>query len=653
VSRDLRLDDLYALQIPEQPALSPDGSHIAYVLTTADRAADRNQRAIWLVAADGQAARKLTDGPADTNPTWSSDGRLAFLRIVDDVPQLFQLCVDTGDVQQLTSMPWGVGIPEFSPDGHRIALTAGVPVAQDDARDAAAELPMATDRLDYQSDGEPWRRGIRRHIHLLDLGDPSGGAIRQLTRGDWDASTPSWSPDGTRLAFTADMDFDSDLTRTRAVYTISADGQDETPQLVGPSTGHLGSVQWIGERALLAGGRTDTRTGHDSLWRIEIATGRLVDLTAGLDRSIMRGAVGYPGARPHPIDGGRTILFCARDRGCTQLFAVPVTGGSARLILGGDGRVVTGMSTVGSTIAVALTTSRSFGEIVVTDTDGGDQRVCTSHGRTIANIRVRERVEREFRISDGTRVHGWLLRDPAAPTPAPLLLDIHGGPHNAWNGSADPVHLYHQLLVARGWTVLLVNPRGSDGYGEQFYTQNVGAWGRGDAADFTEPVDQLIAEGIADPARLAVTGYSYGGFMTCYLTAHDNRFAAAVTGGPVTDLISDSGTCDEAQYMADAEMGAQSWSDPALYWELSPIRAVKGVSTPTLILQGNDDLRCPRGQAQQWFAALRQRRVPTRLVLYPGASHLFPYQGRPSHRIDYNRRLIDWLEAFTPRKDAH
>ena len=141
-------------------------------------------------------------------------------------------------------------------------------------------------------------------------------------------------------------------------------------------------------------------------------------------------------------------------------------------------------------------------------------------------------------------MQGWLIRDPDAAGPGPVLLDVHGGPHNAWNGAADPAHLYHQVLAERGWTVLIVNPRASDGYGEAFYAATTGAWGVSDAPDFLEPLDALVAEGIADPARLAVTGYSYGGYMTCYLTSRDGRFAAAVAGGCVSDLSSMAGTSD-------------------------------------------------------------------------------------------------------------
>ncbi len=270
----------------------------------------------------------------------------------------------------------------------------------------------------------------------------------------------------------------------------------------------------------------------------------------------------------------------------------------------------------------------------------------TGHGASAGDAAVYPRAEREFTVSDGTLVHGWLMRDPAASGPQPVLLDIHGGPHNAWNGAADEVHLYHQELVARGWSVLLLNPRGSDGYGEAFYTAALGGWGEADAKDFLEPLDQLVAEGLADPDRLAVTGYSYGGYMTCYLTSRDRRFAAAVAGGVVSDLVSMVGSSDAGHFLAVHEFEALPWEDGAGYQAMSPLARVDQVSTPTLIVQGAADVRCPIGQAQQWHTALRERGVPTRLVLYPDSAHLFILDGPPSHRLDFNRRIVDWLEQY-------
>jgi CubicO group peptidase (beta-lactamase class C family)/poly(3-hydroxybutyrate) depolymerase len=271
----------------------------------------------------------------------------------------------------------------------------------------------------------------------------------------------------------------------------------------------------------------------------------------------------------------------------------------------------------------------------------GDETVLTAHSPADLDLYVPQ--ERTFTVSDGTTVHGWLLHDPEATLPAPVLLDVHGGPHNAWSPAASPARLYHQMLAAQGWAVLLLNPRASDGYGEDFFTAALGAWGLADERDFLEPLDHLVAEGLADPDRLAVCGYSYGGFMACWLTGRTDRFAAAVAGGVVSDLTSMAGTSDFGHLMARQEIGALPYADTELTAAQSPYSYVDKVTTPTLILHGAADDRCPVGQAEQWFAALRARGVPAQLVLYPGASHLFIMDGRPAHRLDFSRRLVEWV----------
>jgi len=340
---------------------------------------------------------------------------------------------------------------------------------------------------------------------------------------------------------------------------------------------------------------------------------------------------------------GHTVLFCARDRGCTHLYRVAETGGAAAPIVAGPGRNVSGLSVANGRAAFVLGTASSFGEVVSVELSTGEELRHTDHGVSMQRA-LHPRVEREFVISDGTRVQGWLMRDPSATQPQPLLLDVHGGPHNAWNAAADEVHLYHHELVTSGWTILLLNPRGSDGYGERFFTAVAGGWGVDDARDLLEPLDALVSEGIADPSRLAVTGYSYGGYMTCYLTSRDTRFGAAVAGGLVSDLVSMAGTADNRRGLSQSAFGGDWWTTRARYEEMSPLTFVDKVQTPTLILHGEADARCPLGQAQQWHTALRERGVPTRLVIYPGGSHLFIIDGRPSHRLDYNRRVVGWVK---------
>ncbi len=639
MARHLTIDDLGRIAVPEQPALSPDGAQVAYVVRTNDLDADRVVRTLWIVDVDGGEPRQLGAGPDDAGPAWSPDGtRLAYLGSTGEGPaQVRLLPPDGGEPTPLTDLPLGAGAPVWSPDGRALAFTAPV-----QPPDFDADAPVVAERLGYQADGEGLRRGRRNHLHLLRL---DSGACVQLTAGEFDAAWPAFSPDGSRLAFSAAMDPDADLTRRREAYLIDPAATEPEPELVGSADGWAGPLSWSEDgSALLVAGTQGAPNAHYALLRVPLDGGATTDLSAPLDRSVMYGAPGYPGATPLPAGDGTDVLFCAGDKGCTHLYRVAEDGGEPRALVAGPGRNVSGLSVAAGRAAFVLGDSATLGEVATVDLASGEERVHTSHRDSLTGIEPFPRVERWFTIGDGTQVQGWLMRDPAAAGPQPLLLDIHGGPHNSWSASLDDWHLYHHELVARGWTVLLLNTRGSDGYGERFYTALLGGWGVNDARDFLDPVEELVAEGIADPERLAVTGYSYGGYMTCYLTSRDDRFAAAVTGGPISDPTSEAGTADNGQGLVVSEFDGLPWEDRERYAEMSPLTQVERVDTPTLILQGGDDVRCPVGQAQQWFTALRQRGVPTRLVLYPGASHVFIVNGRPSHRIDYGRRVVDWVE---------
>ncbi|MEU4292843.1 serine hydrolase [Kribbella sp. NPDC026596] len=634
MTRRMRIDDLTGLVVPSQPALSPDGSRIAYVVRTLDAEEDRNVDRLWLVPTDGGTARQLTSGPSDTGPVWSPDGsRLAFLRD----GQLAVLAADGGEPESVTDLALGAGAPAWSPDGTRLAFSAPVDPA------GGASGPLVSDGLDYQADGAGLYGAARAQLHVI---EPETRKLSQLTDGSESVGALSWSPDSTTIAFARRVGTDSDLRYRTAVHTLAVDDPKAKPQVIALTEGVAGTVDYSSDgSALLVVGWLGDPEGHASLLRVPLDGGEIVDLSASLDRNVMPGAAAYPGGRPHEHEG--RVYLCVRDRGCSNLWSVALDGSDARPVIAGDGRVVSGLSVAAGKAASALATPTSYGEICVVDLASTDLKVLTEHGAAVSEVELFLREERTFTISDGTSVSGWLVRDPERTGPSPLLLDIHGGPHNAWNAAADEVHLYHQELAARGWTVLLINPRGSDGYGSAFYNGVKGGWGVADGNDFLEPVDQLVAEGLVDRDRLAVTGYSYGGFMTCWLTGHDDRFAAAVAGGVVSDLVSMGGTSDEGHFLNVLELNGTPWAEPERFAAMSPITNVSAVRTPTLVLHGGADVRCPVGQAQEWHTALRQLGVPTRLVLYPDASHLFIVSGPPSQRLDYNRRVVDWVEQYT------
>ncbi len=644
------VDDLLSIPLPEQPALSPDGSRVAFVLRTTDREADRDVRALWQVGAEGGDPLPLTRGTADTTPVWSPDGtQLAFLRAQEGPAQVWLLPASGGEAHALTTLPLGAGAPVWSPDGARIAFTAPVDSAAlpDEGAEtiiARRSAPTASDRLGYKVDGAGHLGTLVQQLHVVDV---ATGATTVLTRGRAHASDPFWSPDGSRLAFSMSADDDADLTLRIQVFTTSSTDPNEAPTLLGPSDVQATPMGWTADgRSVLVAGKLGTAVGNDSLLLFPLDGSAPVDLTSSLDRNVMPGGPGYPGGMPQFADAD-TLVFCLRDNGYSHVYRTALDGSGARPLLDGTANV-SGLSVAGGTAAVVVATPDSFGDLALLDLSDGSTRTLTSYGTTELELFPAE--ERRFTISDGTVVTGWLRRDPAAHGPLPLLLDVHGGPHNAWNGAADLIHPYHQVLAARGWAVLTLNPRGSDGYGDAFYSAVSGGWGVNDQNDFLEPIDQLVAEGLADADRLAVTGYSYGGFMTCYLTSRDDRFAAAVAGGVVTDLFSMGGTSDFGHFLSLKENGGLPWRDEELISAQSPFTHVDKVTTPTLILHGAADDRCPVGQAEQWFAALRERDVPARLVLYPGGSHLFPLSGPPSHRADFSQRVMDWIEQYAPAK---
>lgn len=620
----LSLDDLYRLAIPSDPQTRPDGTAVAYTLTTADQDTDENRSEIWL-AAPGARPRRLAEGSC---PRWSPDGRtLAFLKPVDGRPQIHLLPMDGGEPRAVTSAPLGAGAPVWSPDNTKIVY--GGPHGTVDPH-----APVVADRLDYKADGPGLLRGVTSHLFVVDLAAADPEATVQVTEGDFHAGSPAWSPDGRQLAFVAATEPDRDLVPAGAVYVVDAAG-GESKRLTDAAVICTG-VWWLADRLVITGFRGEP-VGHARLFTLVpdaeepeagSPAGGLPELRTGLDRNVMTGAPGYPGAPPQLLDGD--LLFCARDGGCTHLYRLPGEEGAAVKVVGGD-HTVAGVSAAAGHLAYVAATPYSSGDVYL------DGERLTDHA--LDGVELFEPRARVFTAQDGTRVEGFVLRDETVDGPGPLLLDVHGGPHNAWAPVFDGAHLYHQVLAARGWTVLTLNPRGSDGYGEAFYTAALGAWGVSDSQDFLGPLDDLVAEGVADPERLAVAGYSYGGYMTCWLTSRTGRFKAAVPGGCVSDLASMAGTSDAGYFLKRYECVGD-------LVEQSPFTRVEQVSTPTLILHGDADERCPVGQAEQWFAALREREVPVRLVRYPGASHLFIVEGRPSHRYDYNERIVAWLEQW-------
>lgn len=621
------LSRLCQVPVPSGAVMSADGRRIAYVLRTVDEDADAYHRAIWTIDADGGVPTYCTDG---SSPTWSPDGRqLAVLK----ENQLWLIDPDTGDGRQLTDRELGAGDAAWSPDGTRIAFSAAVELKRDDGTPYVASDPVVTRRLGYRDGGI---RGCRRpHLFVIEL---ATGETTQLTDGDWSAHSPVWSPDATQLAFAGLQDARTDNSLSTAPFVLTPGGE---PQRVGTED-MLRALTWAPDGNALIMARLAARSEtQPRLLRVPLDGSAATDLLDGID-------YGSTLLAPTTTADGR-VLTTVNERATTRVYELD----PLRAITDEEQIWITALSTAtpppatthaattrSATARAAITFASpdTYGEVAALDLSTGVRKVLTSYTADALHDLEWARPEpRTFQISDGTTVSGWLFQ---ADKPGPLLLDIHGGPHGWWAPLMQLGQLYQLALVAAGWSVLLLNPRGSDGFGDDFHAAVYARQGFGDEPDLLEPIDQLVAEGIADPDRLAVAGYSYGGYMTNWLTAHTTRFRAAVSGGGMCDLVSLGGTADVGVGMMDLIYGG---TDPAVLRAQSPYESVQDVRTPTLILHGADDDRSPVGQAEQWFAALHTQEVETELVLYPGAGHLFLSSGRPSHRLDYSRRTFAWL----------
>ena len=648
VTRRLTFDDLYRLVLPSDPQLSPDGAKVAYVVTTVDRENDSYKTSIWLAAADGGTPIRLSSGPNDSSPRWSPDGTaLAYLAppAKDERPQIHLLPAAGGSARKLTDLKGGAGPAVWSPDGTKIAFGAGIDVIGGDAN-----APLVVDRLGYKADGTGLVKGRRQHLFVTDV---ASGTSVQLTWGNDSASMPAWLG-GDELIYVArtGSEAERDLRTTSSVFALKTAGGKARRVIAGDVQAAAPRLTSDG-RVLFAGSLTESPS-HSRLYTVPVEGGEPTDIAPSFDRNVMVGGPGYPGALPQLAADG-SVVFCARDRGCTHVFSTPIGGGQPTRVVGGWDRSVSGLSIASAAgrMAYIISTPTSPGEVCISAIDGSDERQLTNFATdALTDIELFAPVERTFTAPDGTEIHGWIVRDPDLEGATPLLLDAHGGPHNAWGPTFDGIHLYHQTLAADGWTVLYVNPRGSDGYGEAFYTAVAGAWGTSDIDDFLAPLDALVADGTADATRLAVTGYSYGGYTTCWLSARTDRFAAAVTGGCVSNLASMFGSSDAGYWLGLHETGGLPFADAELYRTHSPITYVDQVTAPTLILHGESDDRCPIGQGEEWFAALRARDVPVEMVRYPGASHLFIVSGKPSHRIDYSRRVDNWVKTHVAGADG-
>jgi dipeptidyl aminopeptidase/acylaminoacyl peptidase len=649
--------DLLAFKTIPELDLSPDGARVAYVVSWIDTEKDEYRSTIHVAPTEGAGAAEFTRGPTrDSAPRWSPDGtQLAFLSDrAGEERQLYVMSVRGGEPRQLTGVAGNAGSASWSPDGTKIAFSARISLEarpeDAGARERWAQRPRHVTKAQYKTDGHGYTFDARSHLFIVDV---ATGETKQLTDGDFEDRAESWSPDGRQIAFSRTRGGKNEYSWSDIwVIDVASRAALRLTENVGRAT----SPTWSPDGTTIACYGSDAQVpglGDPMVrvWTVPSAGGQPRRLTERYDRGAM--LLPPPTVTPGPIwskDNG-SVTFIAGDHGNMHLVRAAIGDGSTTVVVGGERQIAYASGRPGLGIAFAAGVLAAPSDLYVTAWDGGGERRLTQLNKELLSQLVPVHGERRtFTSPHGGTVEGWLFLPAERRGPSPLLVDIHGGPQSFMGNIFSLTYFYRYLLASRGWAVLALNPTGSGSYGSEFAHGIRGKWGDHDLAEQLAAVDQLVAEGIADPDRLAVAGYSYGGFMTSWTIGHTDRFKAAVVGAPVVNQESFFGTSDIGMWFAPWEMGAGITEGREAFRRMSPINYVDKVTTPTLVLHGEADERCPIGQGEELFTGLvAAGKVPTEFVRYPGGSHMFIAQGRPSHRVDFNRRVVDWITRHTSR----
>ena len=641
MSRLVDADDVFRVRWPDCPRLSPDGRWLVYLVSSLDRERDVMVTHLWAQPLDGGPASRLTpDGASDTAPAWRPDGgALALVSTRSGQRQIWTVDMASGAARQITHAPSGADEPAWSPDGSRLAFVASVP-----AREPTPGLITANR---YKADGA----GLvpLRYKQVWTVAADGASQPVALISGEWDSWAPRWSPDGRWIACLSNR-------RDAALSDIVV-----MPAAGGPSrclTGGMGQVRalaWAPDSqslAFIGHNRGHAQGVNLGVWTVGLDGARPRLLTGLLDRSAgltvraddMRGLAApdlawVEGEPPR-------ILFIFANGGRSPLASVGLDEQTGVLVGGARAVLAFDVDPAGGRLAFVASDALHPGEVYLTGLDGqGERAVTTLNADWLNEVRLSRPEPMPFRADDGQMVDAWLVRPPDAlpGQPRPLVLQVHGGPHYPLG---ERFYLEFQRLAAQGYLVLYVNSRGSQGYGEAFATAIQGAWGERDYQDLMQAVDAVVAAGAADPVRLAITGVSYGGYMTHWTIAHTDRFRVAVSENGISNLVSVYGTTTGGQRFWEWELEGAPWEAPDVYRRLSPLTYVERVRTPLLLIHAELDCNCPIGQSEELFTALTRLGRDVALARIPGEGHLMNLVGKPSRRQQRTATLDAWLARY-------
>jgi dipeptidyl aminopeptidase/acylaminoacyl peptidase len=650
--RPITIHDYFQIRPVSDPQLSPDAQFVTYSVQNRLLKEDKNEDRIWMVpTAGGEAIALTAAGVSSSHARWSPDGKsIAFLSARDEgKTQLWLLPRHGGEAERFTDTPQDVEDFAWSPDSRRLVLVLrdpspeeleaakekkDNPAARKEKEKPKTQKPRVIDRLQFKQDEIGYLDRRRTHLYRFDL---AARSLTQITSGDFDDSEPAWSPDAKLLAFSSNRAKpDPDASYDINIWVVPADNSDEGahPTQVTTNPGADTAPAWSPD------GKWITYVTQLEPRLFDYATKRIAISPAnGGAAKVLTLAFDRMSTVPRFSPDGKFIYFIADDDGTQNLCRIPATGGELTRPV--SGRLMVNdyaLAKTGEIVAQVATVDRP--DELFTIPKGKLTQITHTNDALISQLKLSHGEYVHFKSKDGTPVSGYLYKplNYVLGRKYPAILRPHGGP--VWAYYAEFDHL-PQLYAANGYVVLFPNPRGSTGYGQK-YAQAIWAdWGNRDFQDDIAMVDYAIEQGIADPAKLAVGGWSYGGISTDFIIAQTHRFKAAISGAG-SALFSSFYGHDHYQRDYEAELG-HPWENKLLWEKVSPFYRVNNVTTPTLFMGGNIDWNVPILGSEQMYQALKRLGHPTELVVYPGEYHEFK---TPSHIKDRLERYLAWYNHY-------
>lgn len=631
--RGMTIEKYLDLKTVSAPKLSPDGNWVVYSTSEWNREKNKRDAHLHLVPARGGESIQLTNGEkGESGAVWSPDSKsIAFL--ADRGPaepakgaQAWVIRLAGGEAKQITKEDSAVSHLTWSPDGKSLAYVVKDPPADKAAREKRKKEKF--DAVVVEQDLE------FKHLWIVEI---ESGKKRRLTNGAFSVSAPRFSPDGTRIAFVQSPEGTNgsayrDITGDRRtdIYVVPATGGD-AKQITNSPAGDT-DPQWSPDGGSIAYvSRDDPKS-----WAAK-ADIYVVPATGGAPRNLTKD---WNESASDPMWNGDQIRFAGGMSFYGHLYAVPIKGGAVKQVTSGD-RLLTQFDSAADRVVYAASGPKQTDDIYIADIDGKNERRLTIANPALDSIALGETETVKWQAPDGLAVEGLLVKPIGyeAGRKYPLVLLVHGGPHSRWAAGLTQLRTA-QIYAAEGYATLLANPRGSTGYGTKFMQANNADWGGKDFQDLMAGVDAMIARGVADPAKLAVAGGSYGGFMTFWTITQSNRFKAAIGHAGISDWYSFYGQSDIPGLM-EYGFGGHAWTEADRFRKYSPITYVEKVTTPILITHGEEDRRVAIAQAEQYYRALKLRGVDTQFVRYPREGHGIT---EPNHQIDQFERHLGWLK---------